>query len=228
MLQNNEHSPLTLLEVSQGRALTYQWLSQQFQLELTESQWQVLASGQLDSFFQLLSENGLELEVKSYLDAVELLANQAGASGHIVLRSDFAHAFLLSAKQSALPYAAAYDAAAKGMLYGPTAEIMRQFLLETGLALSKDFKEPEDHLSIYLAVLSHMATQVTEANAAMALAEQRLFIIEAVEPWLADFVESCQRLQLQTGVYPALATLLAAFIDQDLYYLNSVSTVVAY
>lgn len=226
MLQSDENSPLTLIELSQGRALTYQWLSQQFQAELSQQQWQALANGQLDSFFQFLTESGLGAEVKAYLFAVQELAAHAGAEAHIVLRSDFAHAFLLSAKQSALPYAAAYDADAKGMLYGVTAEVMRQYLQQTGLALSKDFKEPEDHLSIYLAVLSHMAGQVTEDNATSTLEAQRLFIVEALEPWLAQFVVSCEQVPLQTTVYSALAKLLAAFVAQDLEYLKSASTVV--
>lgn len=227
MPQSNNSITLSVLEINQGRAVVYQWLSQQFQVELTQPQWQALASGQLDDFFQFLAETGLEKQVADYTDAVQQLAQQAGEQAHVFLRSDFAHAFLLSVKQSALPYAAAYDTDAKGMLYGATAEIMKQFLQQTGLALSKDFKEPEDHLSIYLAVLSHLAKQVTESNASVLLAEQRVFILEALAPWLADFVARCQQLPLQTAVYPALATLLAAFVEQDLHYLQSVSVVAA-
>lgn len=217
--QNKMDEPaLTPAEINQARAYIYQWFSQQFQTELTELQWQAVVTGKLRPFFELLAENGLSTEVEAYETALAQLAESAGSKARLILASDFAHAFLLSGKDSVLPYAAAYDTNAQGMLYGATAEIMKQFLQGVGLALAKDFKEPEDHLAVYLAALSHM-TQTTS------LAEQKQFLDEALMSWLPSFTSSCQALSLQSAVYPALAQLLLAFIRQDLQFLDANSIV---
>lgn len=223
----NEEAELTLAEISEGRAHMYQWFSQQYQAELTEVQWQSLAGGELSPFFELLAENGLAAEVKDYTNAVAQLRSTAGTQARIRLASDFAHAFLLSGRESAMPYASAYDPDAEGLLYGAMAEVMKQFLAGAGLGLAKEFKEPEDHLAIYLAVLSHMAAAVTEEHAAELLAEQNRFIDEALVPWLSDFVAKCQGLGLQSEVYPALARLLAAFVAQDQQFLAAHAVAVA-
>ncbi len=212
MPQNKEDLPLSLAEINQGRAHIYQWFSHQFQAELTETQWQALATDQLSPFFELLAENGLTTEVEAYLSAVKRLLETKGAAARVILASDFAHAFLLSGQDSALPYAAAYDANAEGMLYGVTAQVMQQFLSGVGLTLSGRFKEPEDHLAVYLAVLSHLANNSS-------LVEQEQFIEQALSSWLPDFVAKCQTLNLQSQVYPHLAQLLMAFIKQDQLFL---------
>lgn len=209
---SNDDQPLSLPEINQGRAHIYQWFSQQFQAELTDAQWQALVAGQLSPFFELLAENGLATEVDAYLKAVSQLVQTSGTAARVILASDFAHAFLLSGQDSALPYAAAYDNHAEGMLYGATAQIMQQFLSGVGLTLSSCFKEPEDHLAVYLAVLGHLANSVS-------LTEQKQFIDEALSSWLPEFVAACQTLNLQSHVYPRLAQLLLAFIRQDQLFL---------
>lgn len=221
--QNNEID-LTLPEINQGRARIYQWFSQQFQQELTEPQWQALVQGELAPFFDLLAENGLAPQVQNYLTAINHLANAADNKARLVLASDFAHAFLLSGTDSALPYAAAYDPDAQGMLYGAAAEIMKEFLEGAGLKLASNFKEPEDHLVIYLAVLSHMADATANINTPHALTEQQVFMDEALLPWLSQFVAKCQGVDLQSQVYPTLAKLLESFVLKDRDFLASIET----
>lgn len=223
----NPETELTLTEISAGRSYIYLWFSQQYQAELTEPQWQALVGDQLSPFFELLAENGLAAEVQDYTDAVAQLHKDFGAKARVVLASDFAHAFLLSGRESAMPYASAYDPNAEGLLYGAMAEVMRQFLAGAGLGLVKDFKEPEDHLAIYLAVLSHMAGAVTQNNKADMLVEQSRFIDEALTPWLSEFVAKCQTVGLQSDIYPALARLLEAFVTKDQQFLAAHLTVAA-
>lgn len=221
MTDTNRLDEPLLAEVCQGRAQVYQWFSQQFQLELTQLQWQALASGAQAPFLAILAENGLSPEVKTFEAAVAALAPQEDA--YLVLASDFAHAFLLSDRNSALPYASAYDVEAQGQLYGLTAQVMQQFLASTGLALSPGFKEPADHLAIYLALLSHMAATDVRSDWPQALAQQKAFLEEALLTWLAAFVAKCQTVPLQSQVYPALANLLKAFVAQDHEFLTAVT-----
>ncbi|MBP6562100.1 MAG: molecular chaperone TorD [Neisseriaceae bacterium] len=221
MTEQNRGLETDLAEVCQGRAQVYQWFSQQFQLELTALQWRAFAAGEQRPFLAVLAENGLGAEVAAYEAAVAALAPVDDA--YLVLASDFAHAFLLGEKSSALPYASAYDPEAQGQLYGVTAQVMQAFLASAGLALDGGFKEPADHVAIYLAVLGHMAQDGAHCADKAQLAQQQAFLEDALLSWLGAFVAKCQTVPLQSQVYPALATLLQAFVAQDHAFLASVA-----
>ncbi len=218
---NSTESELSVSELHTARAHIYQWFSQQFLTELSEEQWQVLTQGQLAPFFELLAENGLESEVNGYTQAIQQLADQYGDQARIRLASDFAHAFLLSGRDSALPYASAYEANADGQLYGVATQVMKQFLREADLSVTTDFNEPEDHLAIYLAVLSTMAANFTASQAAEQLQQQADFLEQALLPWLTPFVAAIPQDSLHSAVYPRLAQLLLAYVQQDQQFLTA-------
>ncbi|WP_228707646.1 molecular chaperone TorD family protein [Psychrobacter phenylpyruvicus] len=125
--------------------------------------------------------------------------------------------FLLSGHQSAPPYASYYLEADK-MLYGKPAQQMSQFLAEHELDLHPDFREPKDHLSIYLQVLSLWIQHGSEAEGeelARIAAEQSDFLQSALLNWLPKFNERCQAIRVKTQVYPALTDLLLHFVRAD-------------
>ncbi|MBP6115961.1 MAG: molecular chaperone TorD [Neisseriaceae bacterium] len=219
MVKSRPLNSLSLPEIGRSRATVYQWFSQQLRVELTSVQWQALAEGRQAQFFAVLAENDLAVEVQAYLEAVASLAKAEEAA--LLLASDFTHAFLLDEHSSALPYASAYEADGNGQLYGASAKIMHYFLQARGLVLNADFKEPEDHIAIYLAVLAHMANGDGGVDKGLTLAEQQRFLQEALLPWLPDFVDKCQALPLHSQVYPALLRLLQAFVAQDQAFLST-------
>lgn len=218
---NSNDSDLSLPELQAARAQIYQWFSQQFLTELTEAHWQALSQSQLAPFFELLAEIGLVAEVKAYTQAVQQLHQQYGDQARIRLASDFTHAFLLSGRDSALPYASAYEADADGQLYGVATQVMKQFLQDSALSVTADFNEPEDHLSVYLAVLSAMAANFSAPLAQTQLEQQLDFINQALLPWLPQFVAAVQKVSLHSAVYPSLARLLLAYVQQDQQFLSN-------
>lgn len=217
---NTPDSDLSLAELHMARAQTYQWFSQQFLTELPEELWQVLLQGQLAPFFELLADQGLETEVSAYTQALQQLQQQYGDQARVRLASDFAHAFLLSGRDSALPYGSAYEKDADGQLYGLAREVMKQYLQDVGLSVSSTFNEPEDHLSVYLAVLGAMAAQFQAPLAQTQIEQQLEFVNQALLPWLPQFVAAAQKVSLHAQVYPKLAQLLLAYVQQDQRFLT--------
>lgn len=224
---NSPDADLSLPELHAARAQIYQWFSQQFLTELSEEPWRALSQDQLAPFFELLAENGLKAEVQAYTEAVQQLHQRYGDQARVRLASDFTHAFLLSGRDSALPYASAYEADADGQLYGVATQVMKQFLQDSGLSVTSDFNEPEDHLSVYLAVLSAMAAQFSAPLAQTQLEQQLDFMNQAVLPWLPQFVAAVQKVSLHGEVYPCLAQLLLAYMHQDQRLLTNQLLVVA-
>lgn len=218
---NDMHDELSLTELHEARVQIYQWFSQQFLTELAEGPWQALCQHQLTPFFDLLTDLGLEAEVTAYTQAIERLKQQYGDEARIRLASDFAHAFLLSGRDSALPYASAYEADADGQLYGVATRVMKQFLQQIGLSLPAEFTEPEDHLVVYLVVLSALAAPERSKPEKKQLAQQLDFIEQALLSWLPQFVAAVQKVSLHSTVYPRLAILLLAYVQQDQRFLKN-------
>ncbi|MEE3796465.1 molecular chaperone TorD family protein, partial [Escherichia coli] len=71
------------------------------------------------------------------------------------LAADFCGLFLMTDKKSALPYAPQYPQQEPGMI--------KHLLLEAGMEVNDDFKEPADHLAIYLELLSHLHFSLGES-----------------------------------------------------------------
>ena len=96
---------------------------------------------------------------------------------------------------------------------------MRAFLAEGGLQVQADFREPADHLAVYLAALAHwsrtMAGLADEAAQAEAASQQAEFLATALLSWLPEFVARCQAIRVSSDFYPALAALLLAFVTAD-------------
>lgn len=218
---NDMDDELSLTELHEARVQIYQWFSQQFLTELAEGPWQALSQHQLSPFFDLLTDLGLEAEVTAYTQALEQLKQQYGDEARIRLASDFAHAFLLSGRDSALPYASAYEADADGQLYGVATRVMKQFLQQVGLSLPAEFTEPEDHLVVYLVVLSALAAPERGKPEKTQLAQQLDFVEQALLSWLPQFVAAVQKVSLHSTVYPRLATLLLAYVQQDQRFLKN-------
>ncbi|AQS50948.1 molecular chaperone TorD [Paenalcaligenes hominis] len=213
---------LTPTEINELRAQVYTWLGHQFLYELSDEQWAAFLSGQLQPFFDLLSDYQLTEPVQQYQQALQQAADQFQSQVRLIVASDYTHAFLLDAKESALPYASAYEDDNKGMLYGASSQVMQAFLAESGWALAKELNEPADHLSVYLAALAAMAAHTADAALTQAYAQQLDFIDVALLPWLIQFVQRTEQVVLESAVYPALAQLLLAYVQQDRAYLQLV------
>lgn len=203
--------------INEQRATIYQWFGSLFALEQTQEQLDCYKNQQLDNLYAVLAGLGLANEVDRFQKAMaKALQDDAVV---LELSADFAQHFLLDDKVSTLPYASFY--LEDGMLYGDVETKMKEFLANNQLVISDDFKEPADHLAVYLYLMSywirrsdHIEDQDTVNQ------EQSIFLENGLLNWLPDFVEKSQKQKLKYDVYSSLSALLLAFIKVDLLLLQ--------
>ena len=206
--------------VSQQRSSLYAWLAKWVAVERSKADLAHYAGPDAAVLWEVLSNCGLKEEVRRFKQALVLLADLPYSD--LELAADFAAAFLLAAEACATPYASWYIEADKRM-YGQPAVHMQSFLSQNGLQLDSHFREPADHLAVFLACLSHWIEQAADApvesieEVALLQAD---FIQTALLSWVPLWADRCQKLQLKTDVYPAFASLLSAFLLADTDYLS--------
>ena len=209
-------------QACQQRASVYGWFSSLYAKELSAATLVAYETGELATLLEGLCRIGLEAPSQRLQLAFDSLREVPHA--HLELAADFAHAFLLDAKAGALPYASCYTGKSEEF-FGEAEQRMRSFLEQSALALQEEFKEPTDHLAIYLAVMVKLIEQAdTSAMPTTVQAlDQAAFLKDGLLDWLALFVDKCQQVSTRYDVYPALATLLLAFVQQDQSFLQDVA-----
>lgn len=201
---------------NKAREALYRWFAEIFSREFNKQNLAELQQ-QYPALHQAFSELGLQEPSDRLQTALNNLKVIPEADRTLELAADFAHMFLLSGHQSAPPYASYYLEVDK-MFYGKPAQQMSQFLAEHKLDLHPDFREPKDHLSIYLKVFSLWIQHGSEAESeelTSIAAEQSDFLQSALLNWLPKFNDRCQSIQVKTQVYPALTDLLLHFVAAD-------------
>lgn len=209
-------------DACQQRASVYGWFSSLYAAELPAASLAAYLAGEAQTLLDALSHAGLVDASRRVQTAIESLRDIP--YGQLELAADFAQLFLLDAKSGALPYASCYknDAA---QFCGPAEQRMRSFLAQSSLALQDDFKEPADHLAIYLAVMVKLIEQTGKGDTPQAVEalDQTAFLQDGLMDWLPLFVDKCQRVTPRFDFYPAVADLLLAFVQQDQLFLQDVA-----
>lgn len=201
--------------ISHSRAAVYAWFSTLFALELNDDAVAAYRQGQADALLAGFDDIGLSAEAGRLRSALQGWA--ALPDLRVELAADFTRLFLLDARDAAAPYASAY---LDKQLYGEPHQQMQAFLQSGGLRVQADFKEPADHLAVFLAFMENnirKAADVAPHERRQAAALQADFLNEALLPWLPQFEARCQALRRDTAsdFYPAVAALLLAFITTD-------------
>lgn len=205
------------LAVNEQRATIYQWFGSLFALEQTKDQLDSYRNRQLDNLYTVLSALGLCEEVKRFSEAMQNALKDE--SVELELSADFAQHFLLDDKVSTLPYASFY--LEDGKLYGDVETKMKEFLANNQLAIAENFKEPADHLAVYLYLISHWIKRSNDVKDQVTVdKEQAMFLKNGLLNWLPEFVEKSQKQKLKYDVYSSLSALLLAFIKVDLILLQ--------
>lgn len=205
--------------MAQLRSEIYQWFAQVFSKELEKEEIQIYQDGALNTIFDLFIEIGLSLEVERFQAAIADLAKITHPE--LELKADFAACFLLDEKNGAMPYASLY-LSEDGMMYSEAERKMRELLSKSGLMILESFKEPSDHLAIYLSLLHKWCQQLreeieNESNISEYLYNeylaQKTFIDDGILLWLPSWNDRLNRItHCQTGFYQALGALLVAFL----------------
>lgn len=207
--------------LSQARAETYRWFAGVFAAELADEAIIAYQSGAVEPLFRLFKEMGLETEVQRVEKAIGVLKEIEDST--LELAADFAALYLLDGSHVASPYASVY-LDENGEMYGAVELRMRTFLQKSGLAVEPQFREPSDHLSIYLSLMEKWCLQAKkEESEALfeSICSQANFLEEGLLSWLPAWLMRVEKVSCKSDFYPAMSALLVAFIQEDLAYLSS-------
>lgn len=223
--ENASLSPEEWTHVSEQYALVYGWFSTLYANEMPQPVLASYLSGEAAPLFEGFAILGLGAEARRLQAAIDALRDVPDA--HLELAADFALMFLLDAETGALPYASAYGTE-QTRLYGPAEEGMRTFLTDASLAIQDEFREPADHLAIYLAVMERLVTQQAHtADVSAAARDQASFLDDALLGWLPKFAARNQNASPRFDFYPALAALLSVFVERDASFVRDVAALSA-
>ncbi len=208
-------------QVSEQRALVYGWFSTLYATEVPQYMLASYLAGEASPLFEGFSALGFDAEGQRLQTALDALHEVEDA--HLELAADFAQMFLLDAKIGALPYASAYETE-QARLFGPAEARMSSFLANASLAIADEFKEPADHLAIYLTVMTRLIQQHAQTSEPAAAArDQEAFLHDALLGWLPTFDVRNQQASPRFDFYPALAALLVVFVKHDAEFIGEVA-----
>ncbi|WP_367106175.1 molecular chaperone TorD [uncultured Psychrobacter sp.] len=200
-----------------ARSALYRWFADIFARELTPTTLEYWQDQKIyDSIHNAFVSLDLEpysIRVKTALANLEKLPKKEQA---LELAADFAQVFLLSGDDSAPPYASYYLSEDKHLYGEPTVQ-MRKFLASQQLSLNTEFREPDDHISVYFRVMSLWIDSSIEQQLDMTSSaqEQIDFLDEALLTWLPQFNARCQKIRVISDLYPALTALAEQFVLAD-------------
>lgn len=217
---NSEHIDPEWVAASPLRSLLYGWFSTLFARELGRDAMALYQGGGAADIMAVLAELGMGREADAVAGVFQEWARHADAA--VENAADFATLFLMEGRACPLPYASHYLDGG-GQLYGKPALLMRAMLASNRLRLDEPFKEPEDHLAVMLALMSHWARACDRpADLAGQAREQAAFIESALLSWIDAWLARMHAIKTLTfRFYPAVGALLAAFLRADRDYLRS-------
>lgn len=202
------------------RGQLYGWLSRVFSRELTVDDVRDYSQGHGRRLLQDLSGDeslgpGAADMLKRFdgdADAADLSRSLAGVYGRLF------HGF--GGRRSAPPYQSVYESD-EGTTHGDAWRRMRLVLQELSLSVPEGFSEPEDHIAVQLAVLSHLCGAAADAadggdRAVLERSLDRLrdFLIEHPLAWGPAFAADCQA-HSGDGFYAGAARVLAALLEEE-------------
>ncbi|EJD2500682.1 molecular chaperone TorD [Salmonella enterica] len=186
-------------------ACVYAWLALLFFREVDDEGLIQLQSAEIaDWLAQLKRQPALAASVALLEQKIAALSLRQDAQ--LELAADFCGLFLMTDKKSALPYASQYPQQEPGMI--------KHLLLEAGMEVNDDFKEPTDHLAIYLELLSHLHFSLGESFQQRRMNKLRQKTLSSLLEWLPEFTNNCLKHD-PYGFYAALSQLLLAIVRFD-------------
>ncbi|EHZ0229588.1 molecular chaperone TorD [Salmonella enterica] len=186
-------------------ACVYAWLALLFFREVDDEGLIQLQSAEIADWLALLKRQAALAASVALLEQ-KIAALSLRQDAQLELAADFCGLFLMTDKKSALPYASQYPQQEPGMI--------KHLLLEAGMEVNDDFKEPTDHLAIYLELLSHLHFSLGESFQQRRMNKLRQKTLSSLLEWLPEFTNNCLK-QDPYGFYAALSQLLLAIVRFD-------------
>ncbi|EIJ7669306.1 molecular chaperone TorD [Salmonella enterica] len=186
-------------------ACVYAWLALLFFREVDDEGLIQLQSAKIADWLALLKRQPALAASVALLEQ-KIAALSLRQDAQLELAADFCGLFLMTDKKSALPYASQYPQQEPGMI--------KHLLLEAGMEVNDDFKEPTDHLAIYLELLSHLHFSLGESFQQRRMNKLRQKTLSSLLEWLPEFTNNCLKHD-PYGFYAALSQLLLAIVRFD-------------
>ncbi|EHL9371126.1 molecular chaperone TorD [Salmonella enterica subsp. enterica serovar Newport] len=186
-------------------ACVYAWLALLFFREVDDEGLIQLQSAEIADWLALLKRQAALAASVALLEQ-KIAALSLRQDAQLELAADFCGLFLMTDKKSALPYASQYPQQELGMI--------KHLLLEAGMEVNDDFKEPTDHLAIYLELLSHLHFSLGESFQQRRMNKLRQKTLSSLLEWLPEFTNNCLKHD-PYGFYAALSQLLLAIVRFD-------------
>ncbi|EJD7635305.1 molecular chaperone TorD [Salmonella enterica] len=186
-------------------ACVYAWLALLFFREVDDEGLIQLQSSEIADWLALLKRQAALAASVALLEQ-KIAALSLRQDAQLELAADFCGLFLMTDKKSALPYASQYPQQEPGMI--------KHLLLEAGMEVNDDFKEPTDHLAIYLELLSHLHFSLGESFQQRRMNKLRQKTLSSLLEWLPEFTNNCLKHD-PYGFYAALSQLLLAIVRFD-------------
>ncbi|EKB1181771.1 molecular chaperone TorD [Salmonella enterica] len=186
-------------------ACVYAWLALLFFREVDDEGLIQLQSAEIADWLALLKRQAALAASVALLEQ-KIAALSLRQDAQLELAADFCGLFLMTDKKSALPYASQYPQQEPGMI--------KHLLLEAGMEANDDFKEPTDHLAIYLELLSHLHFSLGESFQQRRMNKLRQKTLSSLLEWLPEFTNNCLKHD-PYGFYAALSQLLLAIVRFD-------------
>ncbi|EKA2780345.1 molecular chaperone TorD [Salmonella enterica] len=186
-------------------ACVYAWLALLFFREVDDEGLIQLQSAEIADWLALLKRQAALAASVALLEQ-KIAALSLRQDAQLELAADFCGLFLMTDKKSALPYASQYPQQEPGMI--------KHLLLEAGMEVNDDFKEPTDHLAIYLELLSHLHFSLGESFQQRRMNKLRQKTLSSLLEWLPEFTNNCLKHD-PYGFYAALSQLLLAIVRFD-------------
>ncbi|RJG50463.1 molecular chaperone TorD [Motilimonas pumila] len=191
------------------RASLYWWLATLFTKELDKDEFKRYSSGEGRDFIQqLAADDELQTGALAMLSALSKLT--VLQYPELELAADFSQIFLTDKKAGAPPYASVYRSESGLMMQQPHQDMVN-LLQQQGLAVTKDFNEPADHIAIQLDYIGNVIMR----DAEQVSPEQIDFIEQQLLSWVPEFATASHKVT-NSGFYQGACDLLAQFIKADL------------
>lgn len=191
------------------RASLYWWFATLFTKELDKDEFTRYSTGEGRAFIQqLAADDELQHGALAMLNALNQLS--VLQYPELELAADFSQVFLTDKKAGAPPYASVYLSDSGLMMQQPHQDMVA-LLQQQGLAVTKDFNEPADHLAIQLDYIGNVIMR----DAEQVSPEQIHFIEEQLISWVPQLAQASHKVK-NSGFYQGACDLLTQFLKADL------------
>lgn len=200
-----------LLEDTVTRKAVFEFLSAAY---LNEMSFEFL-EGLRDSRIELEGELG---------EFVDSLADADLEEVRVDLASEYARIFLGMSPSPVAPYESVYASDLHILMQEPRDQVLKEYRAE-GLAVAKELRLPEDHVSFEFAYMAHMCQKTvdalqsgSEAEAQRCLDKQRAFLADHLLAWVPDLCADVLK-RAHTPFYRGVAVLTRDCLESDRAYL---------